>query len=237
MPDDVLDVAEAPWRERLGGDPLPWLLETKAPAVRAATLTRLLDRPNEPGFECAANEGFSCAWGAIKELSGLALILREQRSPAVQEAIEVGVEFLFSRDPAVSDYPMGDGDAVPSRSWVKLGFPSEYVADVLQNLEVLAHLGYAKDPDSTPPTTSSSASGTRADDGGTATPTTARRRSTLSPRATSRSGSPCVPAPCSRPATADKGNWGGRVVEADAVPPQSLRARLVSAAVPAARAE
>jgi hypothetical protein len=146
MPDDVLDVAEAPWRERLGGDPLPWLLETKAPAVRAATLTRLLDRPNEPGFECAANEGFSCAWGAIKELSGLALILREQRSPAVQEAIEVGVEFLFSRDPAVSDYPMGDGDAVPSRSWVKLGFPSEYVADVLQNLEVLAHLGYAKDP-------------------------------------------------------------------------------------------
>ena len=38
------------------------------------------------------------------------------------------------------------GNAVPSSSWFKLGFPSGYVADVLQNLEVLAHLGHAKDP-------------------------------------------------------------------------------------------
>ncbi len=291
MPNDALDLPEAPWRKRLAGDPLPWLLETTDPAVRVATLTRLLDRPHDdpevvrargramrvdpiagilaaqhaegwwekpgpgyvpkytgtvwqltfldqlgadpassqvqkacayvlrwtaatgggfglngsgrernpppssvlhclngnllhaliafgyldhpvvqsaiewaaqaisgrgsftyhrsgtsgPGFECGANDGLPCAWGAIKELNGLALIPPGQRGPAVREAIETGVEFLFSRDPAVADYPMGYGNTVPSSSWFKLGFPSGYVADVLQNLEVLAHLGYAKD--------------------------------------------------------------------------------------------
>jgi hypothetical protein len=33
-----------------------------------------------------------------------------------------------------------------SPNWFKLGFPSGYVADMLQNLEVLADLGHAKDP-------------------------------------------------------------------------------------------
>ena len=33
-----------------------------------------------------------------------------------------------------------------SSSWFKLGFPSGYVADVLQNLEVLGELGRARDP-------------------------------------------------------------------------------------------
>jgi hypothetical protein len=37
-------------------------------------------------------------------------------------------------------------DSRPARAWFKLGFPSGYVTDVLQNLEVLAELGYAQDP-------------------------------------------------------------------------------------------
>ncbi len=57
-----------------------------------------------------------------------------------------GVEFLFSRDPAVADYPMGWGNTRPSRSWFTPGFPLGYVADVLQNLEVLAEVGHAHDP-------------------------------------------------------------------------------------------
>ncbi len=61
-------------------------------------------------------------------------------------AIEAGGEFLLSRDPADADYPMGYGNARPSSSWFKLGFPSGYVADVLQILEVLAELGVAGDP-------------------------------------------------------------------------------------------
>jgi len=58
---------------------------------------------------------------------------------------EIGVEFLFSRDPSVADYPMPEGDTQPSRLWFKLGFPSGYAADVLQVLEVLAELGHGRD--------------------------------------------------------------------------------------------
>jgi hypothetical protein len=56
------------------------------------------------------------------------------------------VAFLFSRDPAVADYPMGWGNTTPSSSWFKPDFPSGYVADVLQTLEVLAALGHGPDP-------------------------------------------------------------------------------------------
>jgi hypothetical protein len=99
-----------------------------------------------PGFECAANERLPCAWGAIKALLGLARIPAPARSPLVRRAIDVGTAFLHSRDPARADYPAGWGNARPSGSWFKLGFPSGYVADVLQNLEVLCELGYAADP-------------------------------------------------------------------------------------------
>ncbi|MBX7112645.1 MAG: nitrogen fixation protein NifH [Dehalococcoidia bacterium] len=98
-----------------------------------------------PGFACVANDGLPCAWGAIKELGALALIPQKQRSTRVGQAIEAGVEFLLSRDPAAADYPMGYGNTKPAASWFRFGFPSAYVADVLQNLEVLAALGHARD--------------------------------------------------------------------------------------------
>ena len=99
-----------------------------------------------PGFSCAANERLPCAWGAIKALLGLARIPVAQRSPLVAQALEQGAEFLLGRDPAAADYPMGWGNTRPSGSWFKLGFPSGYVADVLQNLEVLCELGHGRDP-------------------------------------------------------------------------------------------
>lgn len=99
-----------------------------------------------PGFACGANEALPCAWGATKELLGLARVPVADRSEDVRAAVEVGVDFLFSHDPAVADYPMGWGNTKPSASWFKLGFPSGYVADVLQVLEVLAELGHAADP-------------------------------------------------------------------------------------------
>jgi hypothetical protein len=99
-----------------------------------------------PGFACAANESLPCAWGAVKALGALARVPVERRSPEVSRAIEAGVDFLLSRDPAAADYPAGWGNMRPSSSWFKLGFPSGYVADVLQNLEVLTELGRARDP-------------------------------------------------------------------------------------------
>ena len=94
-----------------------------------------------PGFACAANRG-QCTWGAIKALRGLARVPADQRSPVVNQAIQAGVDFLLSRDPSQADYPTPEGRI--NSSWFKLGFPSGYVADVLQNLEVLAELGHAR---------------------------------------------------------------------------------------------
>lgn len=99
-----------------------------------------------PGFMCAANERLPCGWGAIKALGALARVPPRRRAAHVRRAVATGSEFLFSRDPAVADYPMGWGNTRPSASWFRLGFPSGYVADVLQNLEVLCELGYARDP-------------------------------------------------------------------------------------------
>jgi hypothetical protein len=96
-----------------------------------------------PGFGCAANWGLPCAWGAIKGLRALAVVPPRRRAPHVRRAIAAGVEFLLSRDPAEADYPTGSN---VSSSWFKLGFPSGYVADVLQNLEVLGELGKGRDP-------------------------------------------------------------------------------------------
>jgi hypothetical protein len=95
-----------------------------------------------PGFRCVANGHQPCAWGAIKALSALAAIPPRRRAGPVRRAIDRGVSFLLSRDPVVADYPT---DSKVSTSWFRLGFPSGYVADVLQNLEVLAELGHARD--------------------------------------------------------------------------------------------
>lgn len=100
-----------------------------------------------PGFACAVNGKLPCGWGAIKALRALARVPPGRRAPHVRRAIEEGVRFLLSRDPAVADYPT---DTRVSSSWFKLGFPSGYVADVLQNLEVLGELGHARDPHLSP---------------------------------------------------------------------------------------
>jgi hypothetical protein len=98
-----------------------------------------------PGFVCGVNEDLPCAWGAAKEMRALAAIPPRRRTARVKRAIALGVEFLLSRDPSEADYPMGWGNTKPSSSWFKLGFPSGYVADVLQVLEALAELGHAGD--------------------------------------------------------------------------------------------
>jgi hypothetical protein len=76
----------------------------------------------------------------------LARIPPARRSRRVERAIAAGQAFLLGRDPAVADYPMGWGNTRPNGSWFRLGFPSGYVADVLQALEALGELGVAGDP-------------------------------------------------------------------------------------------
>jgi hypothetical protein len=96
-----------------------------------------------PGFSCAINGTFPCAWGANKALRGLARIPPRRRAALVRRAIDSGSEFLLSVDPSTGEYPT---DTWVSGSWFKLGFPLGYVGDVLETLEALADVGRAKDP-------------------------------------------------------------------------------------------
>jgi hypothetical protein len=96
-----------------------------------------------PCFACSANEGQPCAWGANKAMKSLLAVPPEQRTPAMQRAIEVGAEFLLSRDPAVADYPYTQR---VSSTWFKFGFPLTYWSDVLETTAVLTELGYGDDP-------------------------------------------------------------------------------------------
>jgi len=98
-----------------------------------------------PGFACSGNNRLPCAWGAVKAMAAFGKLPQSARTPTIEAAIETGVEFLLSRDPAVANYPAGWSDK-PSRSWFQFGFPVFYVTDVLQNLEALISLGFGSDP-------------------------------------------------------------------------------------------
>lgn len=98
-----------------------------------------------PGFHCAANNHKPCAWGAIPAMDALSRVPPRSRTAVMRRAIEAGVEFLLSRDPAKATYPMG-WSTKPNGSWFKFGFPMGYVTDVLRNAEVLVALGKGRDP-------------------------------------------------------------------------------------------
>ena len=98
-----------------------------------------------PLFRCGPNNQLPCAWGAVKAMLALSKVPASQRTPAINAAIETGIDFLLSRDPAAADYPMGY-TTKPNGSWFKFGYPIGYVTDVLQILEVLTALGCGGDP-------------------------------------------------------------------------------------------
>jgi hypothetical protein len=98
-----------------------------------------------PLFACGANNGQACAWGAVKVMLALAGWPQERRTPLIQDAIQQGIEFLLSVDPATAEYPCGWA-AKPSGNWWKFGFPVFYVTDLLQLVDALARLGCGDDP-------------------------------------------------------------------------------------------
>ena len=94
-----------------------------------------------PLFACGYNGRQACAWGAAKVMLAFAGWPVERRSALIDAAIQKGVDFLFSRDPARADYPTPNSTK-PSANWWKFGFPVFYITDLLQVLEALAGLGY-----------------------------------------------------------------------------------------------
>lgn len=112
---------------------------------RKAEVRYLKSANSAPGFVCSANNQRPCAWGAIPALDALSRVPARSRSGVMRRAIELGVEFLLSHDPARADYPTGYGTK-PNGSWFKFGYPLGYVTDVLRNGEVLVALGHGRDP-------------------------------------------------------------------------------------------
>lgn len=95
------------------------------------------------GFACAYNQKKACAWGANKTLKALLAVPADQRSASMERALQLGVEFLLSRDPADADYPYSER---VSSSWFRFGFPLSYRSDVLETASVLVNLDYGRDP-------------------------------------------------------------------------------------------
>lgn len=98
-----------------------------------------------PNFACGANGDQSCAWGAVKVMLAFSVLPEEKRTSVIESAIQAGVEFFFSIDPAGADYPHAYA-AKPSGNWWKFGFPVFYVTDLLQLVEAMVDLGFGHDP-------------------------------------------------------------------------------------------
>jgi len=98
-----------------------------------------------PNFACGSNDKQPCAWGAAKVMLAFARLPKGRRTPQIERAIQQGVDFLFSVNPATASYPSPYASK-PSGNWWKFGFPVFYVTDLLQVVEALVALGYGNDP-------------------------------------------------------------------------------------------
>ncbi|MBN1538156.1 MAG: hypothetical protein JW908_15570 [Anaerolineales bacterium] len=98
-----------------------------------------------PNFACGYNDKLPCAWGAAKVMLAFGRLPAERRTPLIENAIRMGIDFFFSVDPATCNYPNGYAPK-PSSNWWKFGFPVFYITDLLQIVEALAALGYRNDP-------------------------------------------------------------------------------------------
>jgi hypothetical protein len=119
--------------------------EDVAPATERKAPVRYYSGKCGPGFACGANNKLPCAWGAVKVMLAFSSLPVEKHTALIEDAIQQGLDFLLSCDPAQATYPTG-WSAKPSGNWWKFGFPVFYVTDLLQNLEVLVAFGYGKDP-------------------------------------------------------------------------------------------
>ena len=116
-----------------------------APATNRQAAIRYYAGKCGPTFACGSNNKLPCAWGAVKVMLAFGKWPVERRTPLIEDAIEHGVNFLFSVDPATAAYPTGYSSK-PSGNWWKFGFPVFYVTDLLENIEALVGLSYAHDP-------------------------------------------------------------------------------------------
>ncbi len=84
----------------------------------------------------------TCHMGAVKALKALADIPDDQRSKAVSDTIDEGVEYLLKHHLFKRSH---DLTKVSKPGWKRFGFPLMYQTDVLEILDILARLGCTDD--------------------------------------------------------------------------------------------
>jgi hypothetical protein len=89
-------------------------------------------------WRCEHNGDLPCAWGAARALWGCGRIPADERSSAVERAIESGVRFLGRFKLREGNYP---SSGPRHKLWDRLSFPLFYQADVLYTLRALADVG------------------------------------------------------------------------------------------------
>lgn len=60
-----------------------------------------------PRFACGSNNKLTCAWGAVKVMLAFGRLPPQRHTTLISRAIQEGIDFLFSTDPALADYPSG----------------------------------------------------------------------------------------------------------------------------------
>ena len=118
--------------------------EGVAPMTEKQAAVRYYAGKCGPNFACGSNNKLPCAWGAAKVMLAFAKLPAKKRTPLIERAIQQGIEFLFSVDPATAGYPNG-WTPKPSRNWWLFGFPVFYITDLLQIVEALVLLGCGND--------------------------------------------------------------------------------------------
>jgi hypothetical protein len=118
--------------------------EGVAPVGAEATAVRYHAANCGPLFACGYNGNQSCAWGAIKVVLAFSKLPPEQHTPLTQSALQTGIAFLLSTEPALARYPSRNNTR-PSPNWWKFGFPVFYITDLLQNVEALVQAGLGRD--------------------------------------------------------------------------------------------
>lgn len=139
-------LADLGWEDPRLDSAFEWMARTVtgegiAPKEDKVAERRFYAYKSGPNFSCGTK---TCAWGAVKVMMAFAKLPSPKRTPLIQRAIQTGVDFLLSVDPATARYPCTP--TTPNRSWWKFGFPVFYVTDILQIVEALAILGYGGDP-------------------------------------------------------------------------------------------
>ena len=124
------------------GLPLKVTKEGLASTDLSSTKLRSLSHITGPLFACRSTN--HCAWAGAKVMLAFSRLPVERRSGLIKKAIDAGVRYFFSSDPATANFP-GEMAPAPDRRWWKFHFPVIGL-DLLQVAEALTALGYGGDP-------------------------------------------------------------------------------------------